>query len=297
MSARPCRAAAALIALVASQLGSPRPAQAQIFNQAQSFDPNPDLLAPSAADPVIEVGSGWYLRGDANIGEASLTLSNFGTLQAENFGADLGVGYQFGSSFRIDLTADYLTPATRARTAYFGGSGPAYSVPYAAIDPLAPRLGCPVGADPNNLANVFTVACSSTSTTSLRAQAYLLNAYLDIAHFGAVTPYIGAGAGLAHVDARADLNFQFSNGVAYGPQNSFCGGSTGLAGVSCYHLGYWNNSGPRSVENNFAYALMAGVAYKLSDLLTLDVGYRYLNLGAGLSAQEVRFGLRLTPDG
>lgn len=283
MSARSRRRAAWLFALIAPISG----ASAQ----------NLDLLAPSAADPVIEVGSGWYLRADANIGEASLNVQNFGTLQAANFGASLGLGYQLGSSFRIDLTADYLTPANRSATAYYPGTGPAYSVPYARINPLAPAFGCPVGADPNNLSNVFTVGCSGQSSTSVKAQAYLINAYLDIAHFGAVAPYVGAGAGVAHIDAQKNLTFLFSDGTPYGARNDFCGGSTGLSGVNCYHLGYWNNAGPHGVQNNFAYALMAGVAYKMSDLFTLDVGYRYLNLGAGLSAQEIRFGIRLTPDG
>jgi opacity protein-like surface antigen len=65
-----------------------------------------------------------------------------------------------------------------------------------------------------------------------------------------------------------------------------------------------------SARTSFAWAAMAGVAYQIDPNWVIDVGYRYLALGdvptsretslpgdltnwKQLSAQEVRFGLRL----
>jgi opacity protein-like surface antigen len=260
-----------------------------------------DLNMPPAYQqedsPLVELGSGWYLRADAAGYDMTYNTDVFGSLTNTNFGATLGVGYQFNSMFRVDLTADYMTPFTKNRSTYYAGTGTGSSIAWSSINPLAPVGGCPVDADSNNPGYVYTVGCSANSWSKVNASVYLMNAYLDLGHWYGVTPYIGAGAGLAYVRTQSNVTFAFSNGQAYGDGNSFCGGSTGLGGVPCYHLGYINNIGPHTTAYNFAYALMAGFSYDISQLLKVDIGYRYLNLGPNLSAQEFRAGIRITPDG
>lgn len=83
----------------------------------------------------------------------------------------------------------------------------------------------------------------------------LANGYWDIATFKGFTPYVGAGAGLAAVTLEDfwDVNVN-NNGLHYASDNT---------------------------EWNFAWALHAGMAYDVSDNLTLDMAYRYVNLGDG----------------
>ncbi len=106
----------------------------------------------------------------------------------------------------------------------------------------------------------------------------LVNAYLDLGTWYGVTPFVGVGGG-------GDLiNSSNSAGLAFFgmPNRSF----------------------------NFAWALMGGVAYNLTDNAAVEVGYRYVHFGnytgfdgidgvifnKNLSAQEVRVGLRYLVD-
>ena len=78
-------------------------------------------------------------------------------------------------------------------------------------------------------------------------RSYMLNGYFDIPTYTAFHPYIGAGIGMAQVKNRmAFLN---------------------------------TDTITKRRENNFAYQLMAGVAYNLNYHWTLDLGYRYVDNG------------------
>jgi opacity protein-like surface antigen len=246
---------------------------------------------------LVEFGSGWYLRADANVYDMSYKTDVFGSLNNTNFGATMGAGYQFNPMFRVDLTYDYMTVFTKTTSIPFSGTGSGASVPYSSINPLYPVQGCPVDNDTKKAGYVYTVGCSGNYWNKVSASAYLMNGYLDLGHWYNITPYVGVGAGLAYINTQANVTYTFSDGTPYGKNNDFCGGSTGLGGISCYHLGYWNNSGPRVTNYNFAYALMAGFSYDVSNLLKIDIGYRYLNLGPNISTQEFRAGVRITPDG
>jgi opacity protein-like surface antigen len=113
----------------------------------------------------------------------------------------------------------------------------------------------------------------------------LVNVYADLGNFHGIIPYIGAGAGASYLKTSSVVS---SNQNSTGPK--YPSGD-----------GKWN----------FAWALMAGVEYPISDRLSLDLGYRYLNLGDAqtgyvtdsygqstrmdykdITAHEVRVGLR-----
>ncbi|RWA68173.1 outer membrane protein [Mesorhizobium sp.] len=97
------------------------------------------------------------------------------------------------------------------------------------------------------------VPCVSTDTSSYSALLLLANAYVDIGTWHGVTPYVGAGIGGAWVKwdtlHNSDLDGDF------------------------FHQG---GKGWR-----FAYALMAGASYCLTDRVKLDVGYRYSHINGG----------------
>jgi opacity protein-like surface antigen len=95
--------------------------------------------------------------------------------------------------------------------------------------------------------------CTSTDTSSYSAWLLLANAYADIGTWYGFTPYVGAGIGGARVKWD-DLH-------------------NTIAGVTTVHEG---------AENwRFAWALMAGTSYCLTDNLKLDVGYRYSRVNGG----------------
>jgi opacity protein-like surface antigen len=81
----------------------------------------------------------------------------------------------------------------------------------------------------------------------------LANAYVDLGTWWCLTPYVGGGVGFANISIRGykDVNVP-NNSVAYGRDNS---------------------------QTNFAWAVYGGLAYKVTPGLTLDLSYRYTDLG------------------
>lgn len=88
--------------------------------------------------------------------------------------------------------------------------------------------------------------------TDLTSYSFLVNAYKDLGTYGGFTPYLGAGIGAAY-NVMDDVYFTGNPALV----NQIKGGE----------------------DLSFAWALMAGVGYQISDRAILDVGYRYLNLG------------------
>lgn len=96
--------------------------------------------------------------------------------------------------------------------------------------------------------------CSSTDTATMSALLLMANAYADLGTWHGITPYLGAGLGGARV-SWSDLT-----------------NATNIAGPVT-HTGATNW--------RFAWALMAGASYCVTDKLKLDVGYRYARVAGG----------------
>ena len=91
----------------------------------------------------------------------------------------------------------------------------------------------------------------------------LANAYVDLGTWWCMTPFVGAGVGGARVTVA---NFT-DQGIA----NNGAGALPGLA------------FGDNVSKWNFAWALHAGVAYQVSPNFTVELAYRYLDMGDGLT--------------
>ena len=89
------------------------------------------------------------------------------------------------------------------------------------------------------------------------------NAYVDLGTWWCMTPFIGAGVG----GARVAINNFTDQGIA----NNGFGALPGLA------------TGDSVAKWNFAWALHAGVAYKVTPGFTVELAYRYLDMGNGLT--------------
>jgi opacity protein-like surface antigen len=96
-------------------------------------------------------------------------------------------------------------------------------------------------------------------TADIESWVGLFNAYIDIGTWCGLTPYVGGGVGMASVSVLGLKDVNVPNlGVAFGRDNT---------------------------EYNFAWALYAGMSYDVTDRFTLDLGYRYLDLGDARSGE------------
>jgi opacity protein-like surface antigen len=258
--------------------------------------PPPTLDLPPA--PIAEpVGgdSGLYLRGDIGVGINDLgglhqtpdltgvSATTFAWRQEPSLKDSVfvgaGVGYAVNSWFRFDLTGEYRTGASLSAIDSFG----------------VPAVGFPA----RNQINVYEGHLSSAVG--------LLNAYVDLGTLcplGCITPYIGAGVGFSHnmVSGFTDTGTIFLD-------------RTPAAVAQIGGRAYAENAS----NTTFAWALMAGLGYQVNEKLTLDLGYRYLNLGDGpelehrrawngstdgvvtkfedIVSHDIRLGMRWTLDG
>jgi opacity protein-like surface antigen len=179
----------------------------------------------------------------------------------------------------------------------------------------ARRANAPFGADPtsNRLSNVFTagggggfkmnwlradvtadygtraryrgrtIFASPDYTAWMDGALVLANGYLDLGTWWGATPYVGAGAGISY------LRLSDFDSVSAPPGRRVGGGNL-----------------------NFAWAAMAGIGYRVSPNLMIDIGYRYAVLGDArtrpygptndrffirdVKAHEVRVGMRYLID-
>jgi opacity protein-like surface antigen len=92
-------------------------------------------------------------------------------------------------------------------------------------------------------------------TASKREVAVLLNGYVDLGNWYGLTPFLGAGVGAVRITLD---NFKDTNVVTQGLAYAKAGSKT-----------------------NLAWALHAGVGYEVSPSFTVELAYRYLNLGDG----------------
>ncbi len=106
------------------------------------------------------------------------------------------------------------------------------------------------------------------TTTDFSQSAYvvLANAYLDLGEHKGFSPYIGGGIGGAFIDNSSVISS--GNPLPQAPVSFFEGDD----------------------EFRFAWALTAGTEYKVTDNLSFDLNYRYLNIADGRVADIVDAG-------
>jgi opacity protein-like surface antigen len=94
----------------------------------------------------------------------------------------------------------------------------------------------------------------------------LVNAYVDLGSWHGITPFVGAGVGGANVEISSftdiGVGVDGSPSIAYGDDHD---------------------------EWNFAWAVHAGLAFEVTPEFTMELAYRYLDLGDGESGDLVAF--------
>ena len=98
---------------------------------------------------------------------------------------------------------------------------------------------------------------------------FLLNGYVDLGTWSNFTPFVGAGVGMSH------------NTISNFTDVSSCVGGCGNPGANYYSA--------TTSQWGFAWALHAGVGYQVTKNLTLELAYRYIDLGNAMTGTMVGF--------
>jgi opacity protein-like surface antigen len=258
---------------------------------------SPPLTVPASQAPTaFEVGTNWYVRGDIgvsfdrapSVSFSSIALPPLGVVGAPftisganwtttNFTGGAGFGYRWNDWLRFDATWDYRTGPGGSRQA-------AVVCPYGLTGVSSPA-GAPLG-----FLYDTTNTCNGSASLHQYDNAFLANTYLDLGTYYGFTPYVGGGLGLNMTTLSGSANFnETANGLPY---------AANLTAVSPFPPVWVNAQGQtlapqpniafapqfwdrsiRSTTWSMAWALAAGVGFKLTPSATLDIGYRYLNTG------------------
>lgn len=151
-------------------------------------DYDPPIYVDQAPDYVpLEVGSGWYLRGDVSYlaqksfddEDFAFTPASFSNKEDPIF-ASIGFGYHFNDYLRADLNLGYL-----------------------------PGNKISVGYDDSAIAAEPTVASASLKNYAFSG---ILNGYVDLGTYVGITPYLGAGIGFVRSTRKLSANYSTANG-------------------------------------------------------------------------------------
>lgn len=211
----------------------------------------------SAADlPIVEepmpapvVESGWYLRGDIGVSvdkemdlsQADVTAAN-GSFIAQSADTHAFAGVGIGYSFNRWARAD-LTAEFRT------------SMDFKAVDEFSFDCDAAGLTGFGSCGGGGVIRRNNVWMGAVDSYVFLLNGYVDfgVAFYG-ISPFVGAGVGFARHRIHSVTDFDPSDlgGGGYAAENS---------------------------DYEFAWALHAGLAYDVNERLTLEIAYRYLDMG------------------
>lgn len=227
--------------------------------QAADYDP-PIVVDEAPEYQPVEIGSGWYLRGD--IGYAFATSAGLPTYRTYNstsgtysdnvfatagintgINGGVGFGYRFTNYLRLEGMLDILS----------GSFNGATTSATPCLDPVANPI-------------YVGTTCRSEDSALFRIYSPMVNGYVDLGTYARFTPYVGAGVGAANVQWQDLTNTTYCvDGAAPCPAPAM------IASTTHDGLSSWR----------FSWAVMAGFAYDLTRNTKLDFGYKYRNITGG----------------
>jgi opacity protein-like surface antigen len=260
---------------------------AQAAQAADLLPPPPPIEAPPLRGAVIDDPGGFYLRVDGGLANNMAsglrstfadgnTMATLGATEnnvslSDSWLLGIGVGYQFNSWLRADLTGEYRTSAN-----YHSSSSNKWGTP--ATNPN----GCPAGGP---------VSCGDEYTGLVKSGLLLFNTYLDMGTWRGFTPYVGAGVGAAIYqtsDIKDTSQFPNNNATAWGYANNHVGVNLAwalMAGVS-YHI-----TPSLLIDASYRYVNMGD--FKTGAILCNDMSSCHFETQQfTATANDVRVGLR-----
>jgi opacity protein-like surface antigen len=202
------------------------------------------IAPPPYAPAVVEDFGGWYLRGD--IGFSNQRVSRLNNI--------------------LDANATTSVQTLNFNTAGIFGLGVGYRFNnWFRADITGEYRGNSqfFGTDAITFAGGFGTDIYHATKSEW---VVLGNAYVDLGTWWCITPFIGAGVG----GARVSINGFTDQGIV----TPVPGPGPALASLAF---------GDNVSRWNFAWALHAGVAYRVTPNFTVELAYRYLDMGNGLT--------------
>lgn len=235
------------------------------LTSAFAADYDPPVVVDQAPDYVpVEVGSGWYLRGDVSyLFQKSFKNDSFGFTPAsfsdkeDPVFASIGFGYHFNDYLRADLNLGYLP-------------------------------GNKIGVGYDDTATVVPPDTATVAGASLKNYAYslILNGYVDLGTYVGITPYIGGGVGVVQSTHKVSASYFTDNND---PTDDF----TQSDNKTQYSLAYTLNAGLAyqvtknvSVDLGYQYFSAPDAEYVTAASLTS------YPVKKGINNHQVKLGLR-----
>lgn len=250
----------------------------------------------------VEVGSGWYLRGDVAynfqkgfkdsqifaddfIIDDSLMPYNVGSIGLLDMfsysekdlpvSAGIGIGYHFSDYLRADVNFSGLSSEKYSMTGHLWSGDLAGNNILWHEGAVRPEVGCLGTRETTDAGGTTTEPfwgrdCDIRGSATQRMYDGTANLYVDLGTFAGITPYVGGGVGVIYSRNKLSGEAFCENGtnVTGGVTRTFdCAGDT---------EGTWHEFINVDKANfDLLYALNAGFAYKISANTSLDVGYTY----------------------
>jgi opacity protein-like surface antigen len=216
----------------------------------------PIAQPPMYAPPPVDFG-GWYLRGDIGFSNQKIRHLDFYS-QATTLTLDQQTGFDTAGIFGLGVGYQFnnwfradVIGQYRGRSNFKG------------TDVFTFPAGN--GVIGNGIDNY---------SASKSEWLVLANGYVDLGTWWCVTPFVGAGIGAARVTISNFTDNGLTNQSGFPP----------VAGT--YPSSAYAAEGSKW---NFAWALHAGLAYRVSPNLTVELAYSYMNLGSGITGNVAAY--------
>ncbi|KZL20852.1 putative adhesin RP828 precursor [Pseudovibrio axinellae] len=221
-----------------------------------------DLPAPVFVEepelPEIEIGGGWYLRGDIGYKVYRDPKTKFSHIKFNDEELDptgvvgVGVGFRMNDYIRTDVTVDYEWDSD------FRGR----------VDCIGACSGGVEASDEFATLDVWTI---------------LWNVYADLGHYNGFTPYVGAGIGASSLNVKNVRAINPDGTRVDYPKGHWWNFSWALMAGTSYEINSnWN------IDAGYRYLNIGAVKTKSFASNGTVSGIKYDNL----AAHEVRVGLR-----
>ncbi len=203
-----------------------------------------DLGLPPPPEPCLGCAGPWYLKGFVGAANPDVGDISFEEMQTNDFNIfhkDIKSTPLWGLGFGYDTGHWFRFDITGE---YRG------KAVFQAQDRYPGSNGFVF--DPDILPPGFNPGTNEW-TADIESWVGLANAYIDLGTWHCVTPYVGGGIGFSSISVLGlkDVNVP-NGGVAFAKDNT---------------------------DTNFAWAVYAGLAYRVTPGLTIDLSYRFTDIG------------------
>lgn len=209
-----------------------------------AFGADMPIAPPPYAAPIVEDFGGWYLRGDIGFSNQRVDRLN-NVLDATLTSSVQNNSFNTAGIFGLGVGYKFNNWFRGDVTGEYRGNSQ-----FSGTDLITYPGG--VGVD--------------NYRATKQEWVVLANAYVDLGTWWCITPFIGAGVGGARVAINGFTDSSInSNPLPPGPN---------VVGQAF---------GDNASKWNLAWAVHAGLAYKVTPNFTVELAYRYLDMGDGLT--------------